>query len=90
MNAILNVYNTPALIVLALTSLLWGGSHIFLVMGLKELDFSSRILGFIGFLSLLFISGLKGWLISIPIIMACSFFGAWEAKRLREKLEKKK
>jgi len=89
MDTIFATYNTTSLIILSVTALLWGGSHIFLAMGLKELDFSSRILGFIGFVSLFIVAGLKGGLIAIPIIIVFSFFGGWEAKKIKNKVREK-
>lgn len=88
MNAISTIYNTQSLVILAITLLLWAGSHIFFALGLKNLDSLSRVLGFIGFVSLFFLAGIKGGLIAIPVVILFSFLGAIVAKKLMVKFEK--
>ena len=89
MNTLLGIYGTPGAIILGITAILWASSHIFAFLGLKELDFSTRILGFIGVIAIYITSGWKGGLLSIPIIIVISIFGAWAAKKLMTNLEEK-
>ncbi|MGH8004150.1 MAG: hypothetical protein ACRECJ_05455, partial [Limisphaerales bacterium] len=63
----------------------YAASHFFSVVRLKSLDFYSTILGFVAFILLFLLSGWKAGLLSLPIGLITSFFGAFLARTLKRK-----
>lgn len=90
MNWILSIYHHSnfEIFLVAVTAFFWGASHIFLVQELGQLNLISRIFGFLGLLSVFIVSGFTGGLLAVPCVLAASFFGAWEAGKLKGKMGK--
>lgn len=86
-NAIMEHVDTVGIVLIALSAIAWGASHILLVVLGSKIDLYSRIVGFLLFISVFIFSGWKMGVISIPIIFIVSCIGALIAKRIRIGIE---
>ena len=80
-----DVFGDTGLVLLGLSVIFWAASHVLLITAGTRSDLSSRILGFIFFVAIFFVSGWKAELIVMPIIFVASFIGVLIARFLREK-----
>jgi hypothetical protein len=77
------IFNGWGLLALSVFTFAYASSHIFAVKGLKNADRYTKLIGFVAFISIFFVSGWKASLIAIPIGLLGSFIGAALAGSLR-------
>jgi hypothetical protein len=75
-------FNTWGILGLSLFAIGYAASHFFWIKKLKQLEFCSKLIGFIGLASVLILSGWKAALISLPIGIAGSLIGLFAARAL--------
>ena len=69
-------FNGWGLLGLAVFSVAYSASHPLAVMRLSRLEFYSKVLGFVGLISIFILSGWKAGLLALPIGFVCSLLGA--------------
>ena len=81
MDILTGLYSGYGLIALFISALAWAVSHLAFIKKYRNLDLSFRLIGFVAFILIFVLSGLKAGLIAIPVILGVSFLGAWLAAR---------
>ena len=69
-------FNGWGVLGLVLFAVAYSASHSLAVKGLSRLEFYSKVIGFVGLLSIFILSGWKAGLVALPIGFVCSLLGA--------------